>query len=275
MGPTAAPRSSEGNLATSMLKILRPGRPADVSAPGAIKIGRNTDNDIVIPDVLASRHHATLIPGAQGTEIRDNRSINGTFVNGARVESAMLHDGDTVTIGNVDLVFRGGTLVRRTETAAASSTGGLDVHGVTWTIEGNKTLLTQHLAGGAAGHADRRHRPVGCGQVDLRPVGGRLHPPDQRHGVVRGSRHPRRVRLAALPDRDGASGRRGARPADRQPGPDVRGRAAAAARHQQGRPRAGRRAGARGTRDDPAPPTLASTSCPAVSASVHPWRWSC
>ncbi len=33
----------------------------------------------------------------------DNRSINGTFVNGARVESAMLHDGDVVTIGNVDL----------------------------------------------------------------------------------------------------------------------------------------------------------------------------
>src|SRR5262245_17081335 len=56
MGPTAAPRSSEGNLATSMLKILRPGRTTDVPA-GAIKIGRATDNDIVIPDVLASRHH--------------------------------------------------------------------------------------------------------------------------------------------------------------------------------------------------------------------------
>ena len=29
----------------------------------------------------------------------------------------MLHEGDVVTIGNVDLVFTGGTLVRRTETA--------------------------------------------------------------------------------------------------------------------------------------------------------------
>ncbi|HEX3283902.1 MAG TPA: FHA domain-containing protein, partial [Mycobacterium sp.] len=53
MGPTAAPRSSEGNLATSMLKILRPGRPAE-APPGSTKIGRNTDNDIVINDVLAS-----------------------------------------------------------------------------------------------------------------------------------------------------------------------------------------------------------------------------
>ena len=91
--------------------------------------------------MLASRHHATLVPTPGGTEIRDNRSINGTFVNGSRVETAVLHEGDTVTIGNVDLVFRDGTLVRRTETAAATSTGGLDVHGVTWTIEGDKTLL--------------------------------------------------------------------------------------------------------------------------------------
>ena len=81
----------------------------------------------------------------------------------SRVESAMLHDGDTVTIGNVDLVFRGGTLVRRTETEAATRTGGLDVHGVTWTIEGNKTLLDNISLDGAARHADRRHRPVGCG----------------------------------------------------------------------------------------------------------------
>src|SRR4029079_12913855 len=103
MGPTAAPRSSEGNLATSMLKILRPGRPAE-APPGSTKIGRNTDNDIVINDVLASRHHATLVTTAAGTEIRDNRSINGTFVNGSRVESALLHDGDTVTIGNIHVL---------------------------------------------------------------------------------------------------------------------------------------------------------------------------
>ena len=239
IGPMAAPRSSEGNLATSMLKILRPGRPADSSAPGSVKIGRNTDNDIVIPDVLASRHHATLVPTGAGTEIRDNRSINGTFVNGSRVEIALLNEGDTVTIGNVDLVFRGGTLVRRTETTAASGTGGLDVHGVTWTIEGNKTLLHNISLTRTARHTDRRDRPVGRGQVHLRAVGGRLHPPDGGHGGLRGPRHPRRVRVAAVPDRDGAAGRRRARPADRGTSTDVRGRAAAAAGHQQRGPSSG------------------------------------
>ena len=186
LGPTAAPRSSEGNLATSMLKILRPGRPSDVPA-GAIKIGRATDNDIVIPDVLASRHHATLVPTPGGTEILDNRSINGTFVNGARVESAVLHDGDTVTIGNVDLVFRGGTLVRRTETEAATRTGGLDVHGVTWTIEGNKTLLENISMAARPGTLTAVIGPSGAGKSTLaRLVAGYTHPTTGTV-VVRGS----------------------------------------------------------------------------------------
>jgi ABC-type multidrug transport system ATPase subunit len=176
MGPTAAPRSSEGNLATSMLKILRPGRPAE-APPGSVKIGRNTDNDIVINDVLASRHHATLVNTPGGTEIRDNRSINGTFVNGSRVESAILRDGDTVTIGNVDLVFRGGTLARRAETAADTSTGGLDVHGVTWTIEGNKTLLNNISLTARPGTLTAVIGPSGAGKSTFaRLVAGYTHP---------------------------------------------------------------------------------------------------
>ncbi|RDH76103.1 ATP-binding cassette domain-containing protein [Mycolicibacterium moriokaense] len=201
LGPTAAPRSSEGNLATSMLKILRPGRPADSSAPGAIKIGRNTDNDIVIPDVLASRHHATLVPTATGTEIRDNRSINGTFVNGTRVESAMLNEGDTVTIGNVDLVFRGGTLVRRTETTAASGTGGLDVHGVTWTIEGDKTLLNDISLAARPGTLTAVIGPSGAGKSTFaRLVAGYTHPTT---GTVSFEGHDIHAEYASLRSRIG------------------------------------------------------------------------
>ena len=94
--------------------------------------------------MLASRHHATLVPTDHGTELHDNNSINGTFVNGARAESAVLHEGDVVTIGNIDLVFAGGTLVRRDEAATATRGGGLDVRGVTWgrdpTQAGNSKL---------------------------------------------------------------------------------------------------------------------------------------
>jgi ABC-type multidrug transport system ATPase subunit len=200
MGPTAAPRSSEGNLATSMLKILRPGSPPK-APPGSMKIGRATDNDIVIPDVLASRHHATLIPGPSGTEIRDNRSINGTFVNGARVESAMLNDGDTVTIGNVDLVFRGGTLVRGTATEADTRTGGLEVHGVTWTIEGNKTLLDNISISARPGTLTAVIGPSGAGKSTFaRLVAGYTHPTT---GAVTFEGHDVHAEYASLRSRIG------------------------------------------------------------------------
>jgi len=165
------------NIATSMMRMLRPGRSGAESAPGAIKIGRANDNDIVIPEVLASRLHATLVPTARGTEIHDNRSINGTFVNGARVDSALLHDGDVVTIGNIDLVFAGGTLVRRDETATATRTGGLDVRGVTWTIENNKTLLDNISLGAHPGTLTAVIGPSGAGKSTFaRLVAGYTHP---------------------------------------------------------------------------------------------------
>jgi ABC-type multidrug transport system ATPase subunit len=136
--PVAAKPPEESNLATRMLDILRPG-PAPEAPSGAVTIGRGTDNDIVVSDVLASRHHAMMILTPLGTEIRDTRSINGTFVNGVRIGSAILTDGDVVTIANVDLEFSGGTLVRRTH--AASRTGGLEVNDVCFDVEGSKRLL--------------------------------------------------------------------------------------------------------------------------------------
>ena len=129
------------NLATRFVKFLSQ-RSSGTAAPataagtaGTVTIGRANDNDIVIPDVLASREHATLTLTPLGTEIRD-RSINGTFVNGIRVGSAILTEGDVVTIGNVDLVFSNSTLLPRKE--AETRTGGLEVRGVKYTVGDGK-----------------------------------------------------------------------------------------------------------------------------------------
>ncbi|WP_082956202.1 ATP-binding cassette domain-containing protein [Mycobacterium sp. E787] len=126
------------NLATRFVKLLSPRLSAAAGTAGAKTIGRAAESDIVVSDVLASRHHATLVHTPLGTEIRDN-SINGTFVNGTRVGSAILSDDDVVTIGNVDLVFRDGTLVERS--AAAARTGGLEVHNVRYVVDNGKQLL--------------------------------------------------------------------------------------------------------------------------------------
>ena len=126
------------NLATRFVKLLSPRSSSAAGTAGAMTIGRAAESDIVVSDVLASRQHATLVPTPLGTEIRDN-SINGTFVNGTRVGSAILTEDDVVTIGNVDLVFRGGTLIERGD--AATRTGGLEVRGVKYVVDNGKQLL--------------------------------------------------------------------------------------------------------------------------------------
>jgi ABC transport system ATP-binding/permease protein len=126
------------NLATRFVKFLSQRASPPAKMAGSVTIGRAADNDIVVDDVLASRHHATLVLTPLGTEIQD-RSSNGTFVNGTRVGSAILSEGDVVTIGNVDLVVSGGMLVPRSETE--TRTGGLEVRAVEYVVDNGKQLL--------------------------------------------------------------------------------------------------------------------------------------
>ena len=126
------------NLATRFVKLFAPRSSAAAGTAGAMTIGRAAENDVVVADVLASRRHAVLVPTPLGTELRDN-SVNGTFVNGVRIGSAILTEDDVVTIGNVDLVFRKGTLIQRS--AAARRGGGLEVRGVKYTVDNGKQLL--------------------------------------------------------------------------------------------------------------------------------------
>jgi ABC-type multidrug transport system ATPase subunit len=178
MGPASRPPES-GNLATKMIQAILPGSLTPSSPPGASTIGRANDNDIVIQDVLASRHHAFLVDSPLGLEIRDANSINGTFVNGVRVGSAVLSEGDVVTIGNIDLVLTNGTLIRRTE--AATRSGGLEVNGVQFRIDGKQLLdnisltarpgtLTAIIGGSGAGKTTLSRLIAGY----TRPSGGNV-----------------------------------------------------------------------------------------------------
>jgi ABC transport system ATP-binding/permease protein len=73
--------------------------------PGAIKtIGRAPRADFIVDAALVSRVHCRLSAGAADLEVVDLESTNGTFVNGARVERALLRSGDTLGIGKVEFV---------------------------------------------------------------------------------------------------------------------------------------------------------------------------
>jgi ABC-type multidrug transport system ATPase subunit len=65
-----------------------------------IRIGRAADNDIVLDDLLVSRHHAEIRFGPTGTGLIDLGSFNGTYVNGRPVGQANLDPGDIIGIGH-------------------------------------------------------------------------------------------------------------------------------------------------------------------------------
>lgn len=76
--------------------------------PGdAETIGRESKNDIVIPDINVSRVHAEIRQDESGAWIlTDLGSTNGTFVNGRQIKSTALSDADRIIVGTTNLEFQ-------------------------------------------------------------------------------------------------------------------------------------------------------------------------
>jgi pSer/pThr/pTyr-binding forkhead associated (FHA) protein len=68
-------------------------------------IGRGFVADLQLEDAGVSRRHAIVTQRRGRARILDDRSANGTFVNGRRVVEAELHDGDVIVLGNVVLQY--------------------------------------------------------------------------------------------------------------------------------------------------------------------------
>lgn len=67
------------------------------------RIGRSPTAHVRLNDPTVSRRHAMIVFEDGKLRILDDRSLNGVYVNGERVEQAMLADGDEVVIGGVHL----------------------------------------------------------------------------------------------------------------------------------------------------------------------------
>ena len=68
-------------------------------------IGRHPEADIFFDDVTVSRRHAEVTRHTAAFEIVDQRSLNGTYVNGERVDRSALVNGSEVRIGKFRLNF--------------------------------------------------------------------------------------------------------------------------------------------------------------------------
>jgi pSer/pThr/pTyr-binding forkhead associated (FHA) protein len=75
-------------------------------ADDVTKMGRQTENDIVLRDASVSRFHAQILRRDDSYCIRDVGSAVGTFVNGEQVAGeVVLRDGDLIRVGQTELVF--------------------------------------------------------------------------------------------------------------------------------------------------------------------------
>ena len=70
------------------------------------RIGRDVDCDIVLTDPLCSRVHAIVVHDDEGWWLRDQKSRNGCFVNGQKVDDARLVEGCEMRLGSTEFSFR-------------------------------------------------------------------------------------------------------------------------------------------------------------------------
>ena len=73
--------------------------------PGCNRLGREGENDFLVPHSSVSRHHCEVWLTEDAVLVRDLDSRNGTFIEGARVQEAQLLTGQTLRVGDVEMIL--------------------------------------------------------------------------------------------------------------------------------------------------------------------------
>lgn len=89
-----------------LAQVRGPGAPREFElGPGETIVGRSNQATLHIDSALLSRRHVAIKTDGPEHRLYDLDSANGVYVNGVKAHSAVLHDGDTLQIGDVVLVF--------------------------------------------------------------------------------------------------------------------------------------------------------------------------
>ncbi len=70
-----------------------------------VRAGRHPDSEIFLDDITVSRRHVEIRSADGGHVVSDAGSLNGTYLNGQRIESAPLSNGDELQIGKFKLLY--------------------------------------------------------------------------------------------------------------------------------------------------------------------------
>ena len=97
------------------LEPVEPGRYIEVQGPEqtlliplageVLHVGRGLSAGLRLDETSVSRRHAILVPRPSGARILDDRSSNGTYVNGRRIQQVDLSNGDVIVLGRVVLRY--------------------------------------------------------------------------------------------------------------------------------------------------------------------------
>ena len=91
-------------------QVKGPGAPAEYELPASdCIVGRSSEATISISSGLISRKHVCLFRDETEVRCEDMKSMNGLYLNGIKVHSAILRDGDTIQLGDVVFIFHEGT----------------------------------------------------------------------------------------------------------------------------------------------------------------------
>jgi pSer/pThr/pTyr-binding forkhead associated (FHA) protein len=102
--PTEAASAAELGLEPERFTVTLNGK-SHVLADGRAVLGRSKECDVQVPDPNVSRRHAELRQEGGAWWLVDLDSTNGTVLNGKRVQRAKLSEGDTIRLGDLELVF--------------------------------------------------------------------------------------------------------------------------------------------------------------------------
>jgi hypothetical protein len=114
-GEAPSPEQRGALVAAARAEVTEPGEYLAYEDAGRLRVvdlakewtrvGRSLAADIRFDDPTVSRRHALIVRQPDGVRVLDDRSLNGVFVNGERVEWRALRDGDEIVVGRYRLQY--------------------------------------------------------------------------------------------------------------------------------------------------------------------------
>jgi transcriptional regulator with GAF, ATPase, and Fis domain len=102
----ASPSPSQASSDLTLLVLTGVASGQSVAVERRVRVGKASDNDLVLPDDTVSRHHCEVERRDEGVFVKDLGSTNGTRIAGSKITEALAPPGAILRFGEVEVVVR-------------------------------------------------------------------------------------------------------------------------------------------------------------------------